>query len=429
LAPNPKLFIGGAESGDVIQGQLGDCWFLGALAVVATRIDLIKEICVSDHSEHSGFVQFRFYKNGKWTVVTIDDRIPCIGNTAQIWGSSCKDKNEMWVPLIEKAYAKLHGTYQRLSGGWTADGFVDLTGGISERLEFHEDKSINLWSIMNNCMKEQWLMGCSAAGGTEQDSGMGILTGHAYSILQARVYEGEKLVQIRNPWGQKEWQGKWSDKSGEWSAAARKELKHVSADDGTFWMCFDDFSKHYGRMFICRLYNDAIGHQYSRYILRGNWHGTEAGGCFNNPTWKNNPQYGVDVPKSTNVVISLIQDDNRVASCGHPMYPIAFCVFKTKDNANRLQVASRTDMVALAPKQYTPYREALYEFPTLEAGKYIIVPSTFKPQQESRFWITILSHAPIKVHYINLSGALEGASHENLFSDVAATKTTVFIEQ
>jgi hypothetical protein len=47
--------------GDVIQGQLGDCWFLGALAVVATRMDLIKENCVSAHPEH-GFYQFRFYK-------------------------------------------------------------------------------------------------------------------------------------------------------------------------------------------------------------------------------------------------------------------------------------------------------------------------------------------------------------------------------
>lgn len=57
----PQLFIDGVDEGDVIQGQLGDCWFLGALAVVATRIDLLKELIVSAHSDY-GFYQFRFYK-------------------------------------------------------------------------------------------------------------------------------------------------------------------------------------------------------------------------------------------------------------------------------------------------------------------------------------------------------------------------------
>jgi hypothetical protein len=57
----PALFVDGVEEGDVIQGQLGDCWFLGALAVVATRIDLLKELIVSSESDY-GFYQFRFYK-------------------------------------------------------------------------------------------------------------------------------------------------------------------------------------------------------------------------------------------------------------------------------------------------------------------------------------------------------------------------------
>lgn len=61
IAKNPSLFVDGVEEGDVIQGQLGDCWFLGALAVVATRIDLLKELIVSSNPEY-GFYQFRFYK-------------------------------------------------------------------------------------------------------------------------------------------------------------------------------------------------------------------------------------------------------------------------------------------------------------------------------------------------------------------------------
>jgi hypothetical protein len=35
---------------------------------------------------------------------------------------------ETWVPLIEKAYAKLHGDYQSLVGGCPGEAIEDLTG-------------------------------------------------------------------------------------------------------------------------------------------------------------------------------------------------------------------------------------------------------------------------------------------------------------
>lgn len=117
--------------------------------------------------------------------------------------------------MIEKAYAKLHGSYAALESGWTADGFVDLTGGISERIQFSDaDKYSHrggLWGIIGECHREGWLAACSATGGREADNGMGILTGHAYSIINARELlvngQPEYLLQIRNPWGQKEWTG------------------------------------------------------------------------------------------------------------------------------------------------------------------------------------------------------------------------------
>ena len=46
----------------------------------------------------------------------------------------------------------------------------------------------------------------------------GLIKGHAYSVTGAKRVQAKGkgkelvLVRIRNPWGQKEWNGDWSDK-------------------------------------------------------------------------------------------------------------------------------------------------------------------------------------------------------------------------
>lgn len=49
----------------------------------------------------------------------------------------CLDPKELWVAIIEKAYAKLHGCYESLNGGMIDDGLVDLTGHVAEKVKLH----------------------------------------------------------------------------------------------------------------------------------------------------------------------------------------------------------------------------------------------------------------------------------------------------
>ena len=84
-----------------LQGEVGDCWFLGALAMTAQRQDdLLYPLFVSAHPE-IGFFQIRFFLDGKWRVVSVDDFIPCKKFGGLIF-AHCKDEDEYWVPLVEK---------------------------------------------------------------------------------------------------------------------------------------------------------------------------------------------------------------------------------------------------------------------------------------------------------------------------------------
>ena len=124
-----SLFLDGTSSGDVIQGQLGDCRFLGALAVMGAHESLLHQcFWKADSFKNYGLFVVRFFKDCEVIFVIIDDRLPVKQRDGKIIFAACKDPNELWVPLLEKAYAKLHGCYKALIGGYSHNALSDMTG-------------------------------------------------------------------------------------------------------------------------------------------------------------------------------------------------------------------------------------------------------------------------------------------------------------
>ncbi len=84
-----------------------------------------------------GMYIIRFFKNYKWRYVIIDDRLPCFDKygVKEVVFARCRSKNEFWVPIIEKAYAKIHNCYESLISGFIDDGLTDMTGLASEKIK------------------------------------------------------------------------------------------------------------------------------------------------------------------------------------------------------------------------------------------------------------------------------------------------------
>lgn len=110
---------------------------------------------------------FRFFKNGAWTYVLVDTRIPYDPSSKDPLYAKCVDPQEFWVPLIEKAYAKLHKKYEILNGGKMGEGMVDISGGVSEKynLKSPETKEMledgRFWKLIKNYLKQGFLVGCA----------------------------------------------------------------------------------------------------------------------------------------------------------------------------------------------------------------------------------------------------------------------------
>ena len=82
-----------------------------------------------------------------------------------------------------------------------------------------------------------------------------------------------KLVKLRNPWGDTEWVGDWSDNSDLWTEEIKQQIRdkdilvEEAEEDGIFWMSFDDFKKFFDD-FDMNKYNDE--HRFANVIVLDN---------------------------------------------------------------------------------------------------------------------------------------------------------------
>lgn len=354
-----------------------------------------------------GEYKCKFYKDFEWVTVTVDDRLPCNAN-GRPYFASCVDPNEWWVPILEKAYAKLHGSYEAIESGNLTDALKDMTGEAVEIIRVDDpefkDKS-HLWKTLVHNLQESFLMGCAienTGARAEQENEYGLLANHAYSIIDCQEVNGHKLMRIRNPWGKGEWKGPWSDGSREWTPALKKHFDFEFGNDGTFFMRFEDFIKFYNRIHVLCLLTDDQGEVWKKTVIKGRWKGETAGGCSNNPTWPYNPQYAVTSSHSNNkIFIGLSQPDLRYkykqspAKHGAKYEAIGVVVLKT--DATTTKVGPYSNIEREGSPTFMMQRDSAFNFVAQKDKTYVLVPCTFKARVEQGYEMIIYSQRPIKI--------------------------------
>jgi len=131
----PKFCIGEKNLVEMKAGSIGHTWFMGAIAIMTSKSDIIERLFVDSSNFNKGFVSFQFFKNGEWKQIIVDTYLPYDTEQNILVFSNCLNPSEFWVPLLEKAYAKLHGTYEEIMMHNITECLVDLTGGVSSEID------------------------------------------------------------------------------------------------------------------------------------------------------------------------------------------------------------------------------------------------------------------------------------------------------
>ncbi len=232
------LFKDGVHPTDVAQGQIGNCYMPAAYAAMAQSNPEVLQNMIKDNGDGTYTVTFKEkdWRNNRYRDVEIkvDGDLYVRAWGGPLYGSvTGSDKGqttmELWYPLVEKAYAQWKGSYNSIGNGGLADDVMEATlgrPGVNRSIKYTNPDQ--LWGEIKKAVDEKRPTAAGTYG--ESQSAMytnsGIYANHAYSILGYEEKDGEKVLIIRNPWGE-------SEPSGN------------GANDGIFRLKLEEFTRLY----------------------------------------------------------------------------------------------------------------------------------------------------------------------------------------
>nr|XP_029529011.1 calpain-9-like [Oncorhynchus nerka] len=437
---------------DICQGQLGDCWLLAALSCLTMHPHLFVKVVPPNQSlteSYAGIFHFMFWQYGEWVEVVVDDRLP-VREGRLLFSYSCT-RNEYWSALVEKAYAKLIGSYSSLKGGNISEAMEDFTGGIAYSLPVSSRTPRVMWKALSAALSRGSLLSCFIQASNYREIGTvtaeGLVKGHAYAITDTDTVkkpDGEALLlRLRNPWGFVEYSGPWSDKSKDWddvNAAEKKRIELKKSEDGEFWMNVEDFTRLFDTVELCSVNPEPIvdgetpdspAAPTSAWTLsshKGSWvPGSTAGGSrsYRRSFWKN-PQFQLVLAeqdkeeedddndededeemtpeekmvaekqkkkaKQCTVLVELLQKDRRKRNKMNFLH-IAFHIYRVPPELQGLcldqSFFSNQHPVGRSGK-YQPLR-AVWRKVRLDPGNYVILASTYRPNVPAEFFLRVYS--------------------------------------
>ena len=257
---------------DLQQGSLGDCYFIASVAAVAEVPERVAKNILSKDPNPCGAHSVTLCITGIWEDIVIDDLFPT-DDYRQKPAFSHSRTQDIWIMLLEKAWAKVNGGYMDIEAGFLSEALIALTGAPCHTFFIPQGDSEENWRVILEGEKKNFIMACASgdfnkSGNDAADSSSGLSGNHAYSLLSAHEIEHngrtERLVKLRNPWGKGEWKGDWSDESPLWTPQLKSQLNLNDDDDGIFFMTFKEWQKYFHDFDVC-YYHDNYLHSAKKF--------------------------------------------------------------------------------------------------------------------------------------------------------------------
>jgi len=404
--PVPDANAGGLQPrpGRVYQGGLEDFYLVEALQMIGMKPALVRDVFANMEFSNPqlGLFMVRLYKHAQWTYVCIDGTLPFDSKWEMLCCTSEFQPDSNWPGLIEKAYAKLHGSWEAVSGGGhVEDVLTDLTGGCASRFKTRDIAGDRLWCYLYEMMPF-CIFGCTIDERECSCRMIPIDSNWASSIYDVTKWQGVPYVLVC-------------------CAAPLNTIRHFPVCDipsehgyglseGFMWLRVDDFQALFDVVYECRLTNTYMGNPTPGPRGQPFTPGWMTGSPWFEELWayqgtvyaENAPAFLIEVKNCPTVItLEASQTDMRYSNktdepefARHVQVPILLRFYQCSMDVDERQ-GGEVYMVHMSAWGHC--RDAMTTIKVLKPGKYLAMTSIPMAYQCNRMIFRSYSSLPINI--------------------------------
>ena len=302
--PEIKMFSNFSKN-SIKFGKIKNINFLNIISVLIYRPEIIKRIFEIEKINENVYAIWLFI-GGCWELMFLDCLFPFLGNNKKVFSFTYSENNdeeiELYISLLEKAYAKLLGSYYRLLYPNPIYSLQNFTGLPFEKLPLFNIKS--LWKkIKENINKNNFVV-CNIRdeNGTER-------------LFYIEKYYEEpllKLIKVKNGFWEFNWDGDFSFLSEKWTQELKNKLEYIYNDQEYFWITVEDFQKNFDEVITYKYFPN---YYYNSITINKKENFQNSKNFYQNSSnLKENTILKMDLKKDTHIFLTLFQKDARICS-------------------------------------------------------------------------------------------------------------------
>ena len=267
IFPLDNLFIN-----KIVYNKLSNPNLFYALNILGENPENIKKLFLSNKKDSTCLYGVNLCQNGYFQQVVIDDFFP-YNQKLNTKIFLTEEKGLLWPQILEKAYAKLYGSYNLITNKSMESIMKDFTCAPVVTIDYFGD---NLGNELLEAYKNGWIL-LGGTGDTDasheliKELGLDPKTDHeillVYKLTDENINQISNnslnistnddyniVLKIRNLNGKVEWIGDWSEYSGLWNDNF-KNILNYNPNEKNFYMNLKDFKLYFSKIKICK-YNE-----------------------------------------------------------------------------------------------------------------------------------------------------------------------------